>query len=157
MLSNINQPIVAGLLGVSFAGIVGATALPFNDRIEYRMGNRIESQPAWLVPPKAEFRAIERGYGRLKILLALLATGGCVVGMLIARKEGKLEPRRHRIKKYQEKAHEFNYAAQSAYQMAQTQPRYKTLLEADERAFQDEIEQVYCESLGIDPSQQQPQ
>jgi hypothetical protein len=80
-----------------------------------------------------------------------------VVVMLIARKEGKLEPVRQRIKKYQEKAHEFNYAAESAYQMAQTQQRYKTLLEADERAFQDEIEQVYCESLGIDPSQQQPQ
>lgn len=157
MLSNINQPIVAGLLGASLAAIVGATALPFNDRIEYRIGNRIESQPAWLVPPKAEFRAIERGYGGIKILLALLATGGCVVVMLIARKEGKLEPVRQRIKKYQEKAHEFNYAAESAYQMAQTQQRYKTILEADERAFQDEIEQVYRESLGIAPSLQQPQ
>src|SRR4028118_2308319 len=157
MLANRNQPIVAGLLSLSIAGIVGATALPFNDRIEYRIGNRIESQPAWLVPPKAEFKSIERGYGGIKILLSLLATGGMVVVMLIARKEGELEPVRQRIKKYQEKAHEFNYAAESAYQMAQTQQRYKTLLEADERAFQDEIEQVYCESLGIDPSQQQPQ
>ena len=157
MLANKNQTIVSGLLGLGVAGLAVATALPFNDRIEYRINNRIESQPAWLVPPKAEFRAIERGYGGIKILLALLATGGCVVVMLIARKEGELEPVRQRIKKYQEKAHEFNYAAESAYQMAQTQQRYKTLLEADERAFQDEIEQVYCESLGIDPSQQQPQ
>jgi hypothetical protein len=157
MLANKNQAVVSGLLGLGIAGFAVATALPFNDRIEYRIGNRIESQPAWLVPPKAEFRAIERGYGGIKILLALLATGGCVVVMLIARKEGELEPVRQRIKKYQEKAHEFNYAAESAYQMAQTQQRYKTLLEADERAFQDEIEQVYCESLGIDPSQQQPQ
>jgi hypothetical protein len=157
MLANKNQPIVAGILGVSIVGIVVATALPFNDRIEYRIGNRIESQPAWLVPPKAEFRAIERGYGGIKILLSLLATGGMVTVMLIARKEGELEPVRQRIKKYQEKAHEFNYAAESAYQMAQTQQRYKTLLEADERAFQDEIEQVYRESLGIAPSQQQPQ
>jgi hypothetical protein len=72
MLANRNQPIVAGILGASIVGIVVATALPFNDRIEYRIGNRIESQPAWLVPPKAEFRAIERGYGGIKILLALL-------------------------------------------------------------------------------------
>ncbi|MEG4087535.1 hypothetical protein [Microcoleus sp. POL10_C6] len=155
MLSNINQPIVAGLLGVSFAGIVGATALPFNDRIEYRIGNRIESQPAWLVPPKAEFRSLERGYGGIKILLALLATGGMVAVMLIARKEGELEPVRQRIKKYQEKAHEFNYAAEAAYQMAGTQMRYKKLAEADERAFEDELETTYCQSLGISPHEQQ--
>src|SRR6476661_4763103 len=156
MLSNINQPIVAGLLGVSFAGIVGATALPFNDRIEYRIGNRIESQPAWLVPPKAEFRAIERGYGGIKILLSLLATGGMITTMLIARKEGEQEPVRQRIKQYKNKAYEFDFAAESAYQMAATQQRYKTLLEADDVAFQGEIESAYCESLGIDPRQQQP-
>src|SRR4028118_247696 len=129
MLDNINQPIVAGLLGVGFAGIVGATALPFNDRIEYRIGNRIESQPAWLVPAKAEFRSIERGYGGIKILLALLATGGMVTAMLIARKEGKQEPIRQRIKQYQNKAYEFGFAAESAYQMATTQTRYKKLAE----------------------------
>ncbi len=155
MLSNINQPIVAGLLGVSFAGIVGATALPFNDRIEYRIGNRIESQPAWLVPPKAEFRSLERGYGGIKILLALLATGGMVTAMLIARSEGKKEPMRQRIIAYQQKAQEFNYAAESAYQMATTQNRYKKLAEADERAFEDELESAYCESLGISPQEQQ--
>jgi hypothetical protein len=155
MLANRNQPIVAGLLSLSIAGIVGATALPFNDRIEYRIGNRIESQPAWLVPPKAEFKSIERGYGGIKILLSLLATGGMVTVMLIARKEGELEPVRQRIKKYQEKAHEFNYAAEAAYQMAGTQMRYKKLAEADERAFEDELETTYCQSLGISPHEQQ--
>lgn len=157
MLANKNQPIVAGLLGVSIAGIVGATALPFNDRIEYRIGNRIESQPAWLVPPKAEFRSIERGYGGIKILLSLLATGGMVAVMLIARKEGELEPMRQRIKGYQQKAQEFDYAAESAYQMSTTATRYKKLAEADEVAFEGEIEAAYCESLGIDPHQQQAQ
>ncbi|MBE9163994.1 hypothetical protein [Tychonema sp. LEGE 06208] len=157
MLANRNQPIVAGLLSLSVAGIVGATALPFNDRIEYRIGNRIESQPAWLVPPKAEFRSVERGYGGIKILLSLLATGGMVMVMLIARKEGELEPMRQRIKGYQQKAQEFDYAAESAYQMARTQQQYKTLLEADDVAFQGEIETAYCESLGIDPRQQQAQ
>src|SRR4028118_2755 len=155
MLSNINQPIVAGLLSASIAGIVAATALPFNDRIEYKIGNRIESQPAWLVPPKAEFKSIERGYGGIKILLSLLATGGMVAVMLIARKEAELEPVRQRIKKYQEKAHKFNYAAEAAYQMAGTQMRYKKLAEADERAFEDELETTYCQSLGISPHEQQ--
>jgi hypothetical protein len=157
MLANRNQPIVAGLLVLGIAGFAVATALPFNDRIEYRIGNRIESQPIWLVPPKVEFRSIERGFGGIKITLALLATGASGLMMLIARKEGALEPMRQRVKKYQEKAQEFDYAAESAYQMAQTQQRYKTLLEADEVAFQDEIEAAYCESLGIDPRQQQPQ
>ncbi|MEG4807910.1 hypothetical protein QUA82_09800 [Microcoleus sp. F8-D3] len=157
MLINKNQPIVAGLLSLSVAGIVGATALPFNDRIEYRVGNRIESQPAWLVPAKAEFRSIERGYGGIKILLSLLATGGFVVTMLIARKEGEQEPMRRRIKGYQRKAQEFDFAAEAAYQMAKTQQQYKTLLEADDVAFQGEIETAYCESLGIDPRQQQAQ
>jgi len=155
MLANRNQAIVSGLLGLGIAGFATATALPFNDRIEYRIGNRIESQPAWLVPPKAEFRAIERGYGGIKILLALLGTGGMVAVMLIARKEGEQEPVRQRIKAYQNKAYEFNYAAEAAYQMATTQTRYKKLAEADEVAFEGEIEQAYCESLGIDPQQQQ--
>jgi hypothetical protein len=155
MLANKNQAIVSGLLSLSIVGFAGATGLQFNDRIEYRIGNRIESQPAWLVPPKAEFRAIEHGYGGIKILLALLGTGGMVAVMLIARKEGEQEPVRQRIKAYQNKAYEFNYAAEAAYQMATTQTRYKKLAEADEVAFEGEIEQAYCESLGIDPQQQQ--
>ena len=156
MLSNINQPIVAGLLSASIAGIVAATALPFNDRIEYKIGNRIESQPAWLVPPKAEFRSLERGYGGIKILLALLSTGGMFLTMLIARSEGEQEPVRQRIKQYKNRAYEFGYAAESAYQMSTTATRYKKLAEADEVAFEGEIEQAYMESLGIDPSVQQP-
>src|SRR4028118_1416336 len=115
MLTNKNQAIVSGLLGLGIAGFAGAVALPFNDQIEYRIGNRIESRPAWLVPPKAEFRAIERGYGGIKILLALLATGGMVATMLIARKEGEQEPIRQRNKQYQNKAYEFGFAAESAY------------------------------------------
>jgi hypothetical protein len=156
MLANKNQAIVSGLLGLGVAGFAVATALPFNDRIEYRIGNRIDSQPAWLVPPKAEFRAIERGYGGIKILLALLATGGMVTVMLIARKEGEQEPIRQRIKQYQNKAYEFGFAAESAYQMSTLANRYKKLADADEVAFEGEIEAAYCESLGIDPQQQQP-
>ena len=156
MLSNINQLIVAGLLSASIAGIVAATALPFNDRIEYKIGNRIDSQPAWLVPPKAEFRSLERGYGGIKILLALLSTGGMFLTMLRARSEGEQEPVRQRIKQYKNRAYEFGYAAESAYQMSTTATRYKKLAEADEVAFEGEIEQAYMESLGIDPSVQQP-
>src|SRR4028119_1932646 len=156
MLSNINQPIVAGLLSASIAGIVAATALPFNDRIEYKIDNRIDSQPAWLVPPKAEFRSLERGYGGIKILLALLSTGGMFLTMLRARSEGEQEPVRQRIKQYKNRAFEFGFAAESAYQMSTTATRYKKLAEADEVAFEGEIEQAYMESLGIDPSAQQP-
>jgi hypothetical protein len=156
LVSNKNQLIVSSLLSLGIAGFAGAVALPFNDRIEYKIGNRIESQPAWLVPPKAEFRAIERGYGGIKILLALLSTGGMVATMLIARKEGEQEPIRQRIKQYKNQAYEFDYAAESAYSMAATQQRYKKLLEADEVAIEGEIEAAYMQSLGIDPNAQQP-
>src|SRR4028118_839992 len=155
MLANRNQAIVSALLGLGIAGFATATALPFNDRIEYRIGNRIESQPAWLVPPSSEFRSIERGYGGIKILLSLLATGGMVVVMLIARKESEQEPIRQRIKKYKNQAYEFGFAAESAYQMTTTQTRYKKLAEADEVDFEGLLEQAYMESLGLDPSQQQ--
>jgi len=155
MLANKNQAIVSGLLGLGVAGLAVATALPFNDRIEYKIGNRIESQPAWLVPPKTEFRSIERGFGGVKILLAMLATGGMVAVMLIARKEGEQEPIRQRIKQYKNQAYEFGFAAESAYQMATTQTRYKKLAEADEVALEGEIESAYMQSLGIDPNQQQ--
>ncbi len=154
MLANKNQAIVSGLLGLGIVGLATATALPFNDQIEFRIGNRIESRPAWLVPSKAEFKGIERGFGGIKILLALLGTGGMVAVMLIARNEGEKEPIRQRIKKYKNQAYEFGYAAESAYSMAQTQMKYKKLLEADEVAFEGEIETAYCESLGIDPQQQ---
>src|SRR4028118_1825377 len=155
LVSNKSQLIVSSLLSLGIAGFAGAVALPFNDQIEFKLGNRIESRPAWLVPPKAEFKGIERGFGGVKILLSLLATGGMVTVMLIARKEGEQEPIRQRIKQYKNKAYEFNFAAESAYSMAATQQRYKTLLQADGQAFEDEIETAYCQSLGIDPQQQQ--
>jgi hypothetical protein len=155
-MSSKNQAIVSGLLGLGVVGFATATALPFNDRIEFKIGNRLESRPAWLVPAKAEFKGIERGYGGIKILLAMLATGGMVAVMLIARKEGEQEPIRQRIKQYKNRAFEFGFAAESAYQMATTQTRYKKLAEADEVDFEGQIEQAYMESLGIDPSAQQP-
>jgi hypothetical protein len=77
-----------------------------------------------------------------------------VTVMLIARKEGEQEPIRQRIKQYQNKAYEFGFAAESAYQMSTLANRYKKLADADEVAFEGEIEQAYLESLGIDPSQQ---
>jgi hypothetical protein len=155
LINNKNQVIVSSLLGLGIVGFAGAVALPFNDQIEYRIGNRIESRPAWLVPAKAEFRSLERGFGGIKILLSLLATGGCVTVMLIAREEAEQEPIRQRIKEYKNKAFEFDFAAESAFLMAQTQQRYKKLLEADEVALEGEIESAYMQSLGIDPSQEQ--
>ena len=101
MLANKNQAIISGLLGLGIIGFAGATALQFNDRIEYRIGNKIETAPSWLVPAKAEFKGVQRGYGGIKILLALLATGGMITIMLIARRESELEPTRQRIKGYQ--------------------------------------------------------
>jgi hypothetical protein len=76
--------------------------------------------------------------------------------MLIARKEGEQEPIRQRIKQYQNKAYEFGFAAESAYQMSTTATRYKKLAEADEVAFEGEIENAYLESLGVDPSAKPP-
>ncbi|MEG4293056.1 type IV secretory system conjugative DNA transfer family protein, partial [Microcoleus sp. D2B6] len=67
-----------------------------------------------------------------------------------------LEPVRQRIKQYQNQAYEFGFAAESAYQMATTQTRYKKLAEADEVALEGEIESAYMQSLGIDPQTQQP-
>jgi hypothetical protein len=150
-MSNRNQAVISGLLGLGFAGFATATALPFDDRIEFKLGNRIESRPAWLVPAKAEFKGIERGYGDIKILLSMLATGGMVTVMILARKEGEEEPIRQRIKQYKNKALEFNFAAESAYQIASTQMKYKKILDAEEVAFEGEIETPYLESLGINP------
>ena len=107
--------IVSRLLGLGLIGLAGATALPFNDRIEFKIGNRIEARPAWLVPAKVEFKGIERVFAGIKILLALLATGDMVTVMILARKESEQEPIRQRIKQYKNKALEFNFAADSAY------------------------------------------
>jgi hypothetical protein len=88
MLTNKNQAIVSGLLGLGIAGFAGAVALPFNDQIEYRIGNRIESRPAWLVPPKAEFRAIGVGYGGYQNLACSVGNWWHGGDNVIARKRG---------------------------------------------------------------------
>lgn len=78
--------IVSRLLGLGLIGFAGATALPFNDRIEFKISNRIEARPALLVPAKAEFKGIERG---ARWHQNLPCSGGMVIVMLIARKKGK--------------------------------------------------------------------
>jgi hypothetical protein len=61
--------IVSRFLGLGLIGLAGATALPFNDRIKFKIGNRIEARPAWLVPAKAEFKGIERVFAASKSCL----------------------------------------------------------------------------------------
>lgn len=74
------------MLSLGLVGFAGATALPFNDRIEFKIGNRIEARPAWLFPAKVEFKGIDRVFAGIKILLALLATGDMVTVRIIAAK-----------------------------------------------------------------------
>src|SRR4028118_1508344 len=119
-MSSKNQVIFSILLSLGLIGFAGATALPFNDRIEFKIGNRIEARPAWLFPAKVEFKGIDRVFAGIKILLALLATGDMVTVRIIARKESEEEAVRQRIKQYKNKALEFNVAAESAYSMART-------------------------------------
>jgi hypothetical protein len=38
-MSSKNQVMVSGLLGLGLIGFAGAIALPFNDRIEFKIGN----------------------------------------------------------------------------------------------------------------------
>ncbi len=142
------------MLSLGLIGFAGATALPFNDRIEFKIGNRIEARPAWLFPAKVEFKGIDRVFAGIKILLALLATGDMVTVRIIARKESEEEAVRQRIKQYKNKALEFNVAAESAYSMARTQMKYKKLLDASEVVFEGEIEAPYLEYLGINPQEQ---
>jgi hypothetical protein len=151
---NKQQAIVSALLGLGVAGFVGAVALPFNDQVEFRIGKQLDSRPAWLVPAGAEFKGVHRGYGGVKILLSLIGTGAMGAVMVLSRQELAQEPIRQRIKGYQNQASEFEFAAEAAYQMAMSQQRYKSLLEADEVAFEGEIENAYCESLGVTPNQQ---
>jgi hypothetical protein len=99
------------LLSLGLIGFAGATALPFNDRIEFKIGNRIEARPAWLFPAKVEFKGIDRVFPGIKILLALLATGDMVTVRIIARKESEQEAVRQRIKQYKNKALEFKEKA----------------------------------------------
>ena len=153
-MSSKNPVSVSRLLGLGLIDFAGATALPFNDRIEFKIGKRIEARPAWLVPAKAGFKGIERGARWHQILLALLATGDMVTVRILARKESEQEPIRQRIKQYKNKALEFKFAAESAYSMGRTQMKYKKLLDASEVVFEGEIEAPYLESLGINPQEQ---
>lgn len=148
--------ITASLLGVGAIAFTTAIALPFDDRVEFRANNRIDSKPAWLVPQKAEFLGIQRGWGGLKIVAAIAGTTAMGGAMVVSRSQAAREPVRQRIRGYQNQAEEFSAAAESAYEMALTQQRYKTLLEADQVAFEGQIETVYLESMGIDPTSAQP-
>jgi Helicase HerA, central domain len=146
--------ITSALLGLGATAFVTAISLPFDDRIEFRANNRVDSKPAWLVPQKAEFMGIQRGYGGLKICAAIVGTTAMGGVMVISRSQAAREPVRQKIRQYRNQAEEFSAAAESAYQMAIQQQRYKTLLEADQVAFEGEIENAYLESMGIDPNTQ---
>ena len=145
--------ITSALLGLGATAFATAIALPFDDRVEFRAHTRIDSKPAWLVPQKAEFLGIQRGYGGLKILAAIAGTTAMGGVMVISRKQAAREPVRQRVQGYRNQVEEFSAAAESAYQMALTQQRYKTLLEADQVAFEGQIETAYIESMGVNPEQ----
>ena len=145
--------ITSALLGVGAIAFTCAIALPFDDRVEFRANNRIDTKPAWLVPQKSEFLGLQRGYGGLKILAAIAGTTAMGGVMVLARSQAAREPVRQRIQGYRNQAEEFSAAAESAYQMALVQQRYKTLLEADQVAFEGEVENAYLESMGVDPNQ----
>lgn len=148
--------ITASLLGVGAISFTTAIALPFDDRVEFRMNNRVDSLPAWLVPQKAEFLGIQRGWGGLKIVAAIAGTTAMGGAMVVSRGQAAQEPIRQRIQGYRNQVEEFSAAAESAYQMALTQQQYKTLLEAEQVAFEGQIESAYLESMGIDPASTQP-
>ena len=148
--------ITSALLGLGAIAFSTAIALPFDDRVEFRVNNRIDNEPAWLVPQKAEFLGIQRGWGGLKIVAAIAGTTAMGGVMVISRSAAAREPVRQRIRGYQNQVEEFSAAAESAYQMALTQQRYKTLLEADQVAFEGQIETAYLESMGVDPTSTQP-
>ena len=145
--------ITSALLGLGATAFTTAIALPFDDRIEFRANNRIDTKPAWLVPQKSEFLGLQRGYGGLKIVAALTGTVAMGGAMVVARNQAAREPVRQKIRQYHNQAEEFEVAAESAYKMALTQQRYKTLLEADQVAFEGEIETAYLESMGVNPQQ----
>lgn len=145
--------ITSALLGLGAIAFTTAIALPFDDRVEFRANNRIDTKPAWLVPKKSEFLGLQRGWGGLKIVAAIAGTTAMGGVMVISRSQAAREPMRQRIQGYRNQALEFSAAAESAYQMALTQQQYKTLLEAEQVAFEGQIETAYLESMGIDPDQ----
>jgi hypothetical protein len=76
--------------------------------------------------------------------------------MIISRGQAQREPIRQKIRQCRDQVEEFSAAAESAYQMALTQQRYKSLLEADQVAFEGQIENAYLESMGVDPTSAKP-
>lgn len=145
--------ITSALLGVGAIAFTTAIALPFDDRIEFRTNNRIDTKPAWLVPQKAEFLGIQRGYGGLKIVAAIAGTTAMGGVMVISRSQAAREPIRQRIQGYRNQAEEFEAAAAAAYQMALKQQEYKTMLEAQQVVFEEHVISASLEAMGIDPDQ----
>lgn len=145
--------ITSALLGVGAIAFTTAIALPFDDRVEFRANNRVDSKPAWLVPQKAEFLGIQRGYGGLKILAAIAGTTAMGGVMVISRSQAAREPVRQKIRQYRNQAEEFEAAAAAAYQMALKQQEYKTMLEAQQVVFEEHVMSASLEAMGIDPDQ----
>lgn len=145
--------ITSALLGASAIAFVTSVALPFDDRVEFRANNRVDSKPAWLVPQKAEFLGIQRGYGGLKILAAIAGTTAMGGVMVISRSQAAREPVRQKIRQYRNQAEEFEAAAAAAYQMALKQQEYKTMLEAQQVVFEEHVMSASLEAMGIDPDQ----
>lgn len=148
--------ITSALLGVGAIAFTTAIALPFDDRVEFRANKRIDSKPAWLVPQKAEFLGIQRGYGGLKILAAIAGTTAMGGAMVISRSAAAREPVRQKIRQYRNQAEEFSAAAEAAYQMALKQQEYKTMLEAQQVVFEEHVMSASLEAMGIDPASTQP-
>lgn len=142
-----------GLFSTGILSLTIAIAPRFDAQINYRIGDRAGTVPQWLVPKGAEFRGLEPGYGALKFPAALLGTVLMAGSMHLARKYAAEEPVRRRIANCYQQQQEFTVAAQVAYEMALVQQRYKTLLEAEEVAFEGQVESAYIESIGGDPNQ----
>lgn len=148
--------ITSALLGVGAIAFVTSVALPFDDRVEFRVNNRVDSKPAWLVPQKSEFLVLQRGYGGLKILAAIAGTTAMGGVMVLARSQAAREPVRQKIRQYRNQAEEFSAAAEAAYQMALKQQEYKTMLEAQQVVFEEHVMSASLEAMGIDPASTQP-
>lgn len=148
------QGTLVGLMALGWGSLITATALPFHDKVEYKDGDKVRVSSDWLVPTNTPYKPLERGWGGLKVVLAAIGAGAQCTLMLLSRKEATEEPLRVKVQEYERKAFEFEYAAQSAYQMAHTEMRYKKLLAADEIAFERQIEVAFMESMGITPNDQ---
>ncbi len=146
------KALVTGLFGGAIASYAIAIAPPFDAQVQYRLGDRTGSAPAWLVPAGATFQSLEPGYGGLKLPAALLGTCLSAGAMTLARKFGAEEKLRQKQWRHREQVAEHQSAAQAAYEMALAEQRYKTLLQADQVSFEGEVEGAYMQALGIDPA-----